>query len=37
MLNTDPTPAHVHTWEKPSVNWLKYNVDETIFMTEGKF
>ncbi|PNX60762.1 hypothetical protein L195_g060341, partial [Trifolium pratense] len=23
MLNTDPTPAHVLTWKKPSTNWLK--------------
>ncbi|MCI34805.1 hypothetical protein A2U01_0056026, partial [Trifolium medium] len=22
MLNVDPTPAHVLTWEKPSANWL---------------
>ncbi|KAK2371628.1 two-component response regulator ARR10 [Trifolium repens] len=37
MLNTDPTPTHVLTWEKPSANWLKCNVDGAIFMTEEKF
>ncbi|MCI53196.1 hypothetical protein A2U01_0074442, partial [Trifolium medium] len=37
MLNIVPTPAHVLTWEKPSANWLKFNVDGAIFMTEGKF
>ncbi|KAK2454436.1 hypothetical protein QL285_001995 [Trifolium repens] len=37
MLNTDPTPTHVLTWEKSSANWLKCNVDGAIFMTEGKF
>jgi hypothetical protein len=30
-------PTHVLTWEKPSANWLKCNVDGPIFMTEGKF
>ncbi|PNX77260.1 hypothetical protein L195_g033223 [Trifolium pratense] len=37
MLNTDHTPAHVLTWEKPSTNWLKCNVDGVILMTGGKF
>ncbi|GAU43282.1 hypothetical protein TSUD_36320 [Trifolium subterraneum] len=37
MLNADPMPTHVHTWEKPPGNWLKCNVDGVIFMTEGKF
>ncbi|GAU20068.1 hypothetical protein TSUD_381600 [Trifolium subterraneum] len=37
MLNADHMPTHVHTWEKPPVNWLKCNVDGAIFMTEGKF
>jgi hypothetical protein len=37
MLNTDLTPTHVLTWEKPSANWLKCNVDGAIFMIERKF
>ncbi|MCI56374.1 hypothetical protein A2U01_0077625, partial [Trifolium medium] len=37
MLNTDSTPVHMLTWEKPSANWLKCNVEGDIFMTEAKF
>jgi hypothetical protein len=37
MLNTNLTPDHVLTWEKPSSKWLKCNVDGAIFMLEEKF
>ncbi|GAU47271.1 hypothetical protein TSUD_280940 [Trifolium subterraneum] len=37
MLNAYHMPTHVHTWEKPLVNWLKCNVDGAIFTTEAKF
>jgi hypothetical protein len=37
ILNIDPTPIRVLTWEKPNANWLKCNVDGATFIIEGKF